>query len=161
MFVRITKEFSFEMAHQLEGYDGQCRNIHGHSYRLFVTVIGAPAGDARSPKYGMVMDFTDLKKIVNEHIVNKLDHALMLRQGSKIDEALKNIFTKIVCVTCQPTCENMVIQMAEILNRQLPQSVKLHSLKLHETQTSFAEWHASDNLRFWRRTSCGDFLCRQ
>jgi 6-pyruvoyltetrahydropterin/6-carboxytetrahydropterin synthase len=148
MFVRITKEFSFEMAHQLEGYDGQCSNIHGHSYRLFVTVIGTPASDSSSPKYGMVMDFTDLKRIVGEHIVSKLEHALMLRQGCKIAEALKNIYTKIVCVAYQPTCENMVIHMAQILSKQLPQSVQLHSVKLHETQTSFAEWYADDNPAF-------------
>ncbi|MDR0712294.1 MAG: 6-carboxytetrahydropterin synthase [Prevotellaceae bacterium] len=145
MIARITKEFSFEMAHQLEGYDGQCSNIHGHSYRLFITVSGTPVGDTGSPKCGMVMDFTDLKKIVNEHIVNKLEHALMLRKGSKADEALKNIYSKIVCVAYQPTCENMVIQMAEILNNELPPSVKLHSVKLHETATSFAEWYAEDN----------------
>ncbi|MDR3365973.1 MAG: 6-carboxytetrahydropterin synthase [Prevotellaceae bacterium] len=147
MLVRITKEFSFEMAHQLEGYDGQCSNIHGHSYRLFVTVCGTPVSDANSPKYGMVMDFTDLKRIVNEHIVNKLEHALMLRQGCKIGEALKNVYTKVVCVDYQPTCENMVAQMAKILIEQLPKSVRLHSLKLHETQTSFAEWYAADNER--------------
>ncbi|MDR1417525.1 MAG: 6-carboxytetrahydropterin synthase [Prevotellaceae bacterium] len=145
MIARITKEFSFEMAHQLEGYSGQCSNIHGHSYRLFVTVSGTPIGDANSPTYGMVMDFTDLKKIVNEHIVSQLEHALMLRKGGKVDEALKGVYTKVVCVDYQPTCENMVIQMAAILNRTLPQSVKLHSLKLHETATSFAEWYAEDN----------------
>ncbi|MDR2814947.1 MAG: 6-carboxytetrahydropterin synthase [Prevotellaceae bacterium] len=145
MVIRITKEFSFEMAHQLEGYDGQCSNIHGHSYRLFVTVSGTPVSEADSPKRGMVMDFTELKKIVSEHIVGKLEHALMLRQGSKTDEALKSIYAKIVCVAYQPTCENMVIQMAQILTEQLPQNVKLHSLKLHETQTSFAEWYAEDN----------------
>lgn len=145
MIARITKEFSFEMAHQLEGYDGQCSNIHGHSYRLFVTVSGTPVGDINSPKCGMVMDFTDLKKIVNEHIVDKLEHALMLRKGSRVDEALKSVHTKVVCVDYQPTCENMVIQMAAILRRELPQSVQLHSVKLHETATSFAEWYAEDN----------------
>ncbi|MDR0567394.1 MAG: 6-carboxytetrahydropterin synthase [Prevotellaceae bacterium] len=145
MFVRIAKEFSFEMAHQLDGYDGLCSNIHGHSYRLLVTVIGAPSDDERSPKYGMVMDFTDLKRIVNEHIVAPLDHALMLRKGCKIDDALKNMHAKIVCVAYQPTCENMVIRMAQILAAQLPPTVQLHSVKLHETQTSFAEWRAADN----------------
>jgi 6-pyruvoyltetrahydropterin/6-carboxytetrahydropterin synthase len=145
MVVRIAKEFSFEMAHQLEGYDGQCSNIHGHSYRLLVTLSGTPEGDCSSAKYGMVMDFSDLKKIVNEFIIDKLEHALMLRKGCKVDEALRHIYTKIVCVTYQPTCENMVIQMAEILSKELPPSVKLHSLRLHETATSFAEWHAEDN----------------
>ncbi|MDR3188436.1 MAG: 6-carboxytetrahydropterin synthase [Prevotellaceae bacterium] len=146
MLARITKEFSFEMAHQLEGYDGQCRNIHGHSYRLFVTVCGTPTDDPVSPKCGMVMDFTDLKRIVNEHIIDKLEHALMLRSGCKVDEALRCSHTKIVRVAYQPTCENMVIEMAKILAEQLPKSVTLHSLRLHETQTSFAEWYAADNL---------------
>ncbi|MDR1021835.1 MAG: 6-carboxytetrahydropterin synthase [Prevotellaceae bacterium] len=145
MTVRITKEFSFEMAHQLEGYNGQCSNIHGHSYRLLVTVCGTPVDDAHSPKYGMVMDFTDLKKIVSEHIVSKLEHALMLRKEGAVSKALSGIYTKIVCVSYQPTCENMVIHMAKILSRKLHPSVKLHSLKLHETATSFAEWYAEDN----------------
>ncbi|MDR2937563.1 MAG: 6-carboxytetrahydropterin synthase [Prevotellaceae bacterium] len=145
MIVRVTKEFSFEMAHLLESYDGQCSNIHGHSYRLFVTICGTPITDITSPKYGMVMDFTDLKRIVNEFIIEKVEHALMLRQGTKMDEALKKIHTKIVCVNYQPTCENMVIQMAEILKNELPKNVQLHSIKLYETATSFAEWHASDN----------------
>jgi len=145
MTIRLTKEFSFEMAHLLEGYDGQCSNVHGHSYRLFVTIRGTPNSDPASPKYGMVMDFTDLKRIVNELIIDPLEHALMLRQGTKMDEALKDVHTKVMRVSYQPTCENMVIHMAEILNGKLPKSVKLHSLRLHETATSFAEWHASDN----------------
>ena len=145
MTIRLTKEFSFEMAHLLEGYDGQCSNVHGHSYRLFVTVSGTPNSDSASPKFGMVMDFTELKTIVNNLIISKLDHSLMLRQGTKIDEALTHVHTKIVHVSCQPTCENMVIHIAEILNNKLPKNVMLHSLRLYETATSFAEWYASDN----------------
>ena len=76
--IRLTKEFSFEAAHALDGYDGPCREVHGHSYRLFVTVRGVPQGDARSPKYGMVMDFGDLKRLVHEQIVSRLDHACLL-----------------------------------------------------------------------------------
>ena len=53
--IRLTKEFSFEAAHALDGYDGPCREIHGHSYRLFVTVKGTPAEDASNPKCGMVL----------------------------------------------------------------------------------------------------------
>ena len=63
--IRLTKEFSFEMAHALAGYDGPCREIHGHSYKLFVTVRGIPEQNPNSPKFGMVMDFGDLKRIVN------------------------------------------------------------------------------------------------
>ena len=58
--IRVTKEFSFEMAHALTNYDGPCRNIHGHSYRLFVTVSGIPSDDPRDPRNGMVIDFSEL-----------------------------------------------------------------------------------------------------
>ena len=70
--IRLTKEFSFEAAHALDGYDGPCREIHGHSYRLFVTVKGCPAAGEGDPKCGMVMDFGVLKRIVNEEIVSHL-----------------------------------------------------------------------------------------
>ena len=68
--IRITKEFKFEMAHALMGYDGLCRNIHGHSYGLNVTVAGYPIDEEGHPKLGMVMDFGDLKKIVRKAIVD-------------------------------------------------------------------------------------------
>lgn len=78
--IRLTKEFSFEAAHLLEGYDGACREIHGHSYRLFVTVRGVPVCDGRNPKLGMVMDFGQLKRIVGEEVVQRLDHAFVMRR---------------------------------------------------------------------------------
>ena len=61
--IRITKQFNFETGHALYGYDGKCKNVHGHSYKLSVTVIGSPIMDTSNVKYGMVIDFTDLKKI--------------------------------------------------------------------------------------------------
>ena len=81
--IRLTKEFSFEAAHALDGYDGPCREIHGHSYRLFVTVKGHPSEDSRDPKYGMVMDFGILKRIVQEEVVSTFDHALVLRDSEE------------------------------------------------------------------------------
>ena len=69
--IRLTKEFSFEMAHALVGYDGACREIHGHSYRLFVTVEGAPSTAEGDPKLGMAVDFGDLKRAVNKTVVVK------------------------------------------------------------------------------------------
>ena len=72
--IRLTKEFSFEAAHALDGYDGPCREIHGHSYRLFVTVKGRPSTTEGDPKCGMVLDFGVLKRIVHEEIVARFDH---------------------------------------------------------------------------------------
>ena len=58
--IHLTKIFRFEAAHALMGYDGRCRNIHGHSYEMRVTIKGNPIMDDNSPKNGMVMDFGDL-----------------------------------------------------------------------------------------------------
>ena len=145
--IRLTKEFKFEMAHALKGYDGPCRHIHGHSYELYVTVIGTPIQDANSPKNGMLMDFGDLKKIVRESIVEEFDHALVLNRESA-DEFLplkSEVFGKTILVEFQPTSENLLIEFASRLNPLMPVSVKLHNLRLRETVTSFAEWYASDN----------------
>ena len=78
MILRLTKQFTFEMAHCLTGYDGPCQNLHGHSYRLEVTVEGEPERDKNSAKQGMVIDFRELKNIVNEVIVSKFDHSVVL-----------------------------------------------------------------------------------
>ena len=147
--IRLTKEFSFEAAHALYGYDGPCREIHGHSYRLFVTVKGEPSVDSTNPKAGMVMDFGMLKKIVNEEIVARYDHSLVLEDNVE-DEALRRTlsarFGNVITVDYRPTCENMLPDFAEKIRSRLPQGISLHALRLHETATSFAEWFAEDNL---------------
>ena len=136
MILRLTKEFRFEAAHALTGYDGKCRNLHGHSYRLLVTVEGAPETDAASPKQGMVVDFGDLKHIVEEAIVEPFDHALVLSDNSPYRHGFD---TKTVVVPFQPTCENMLLHFASLLRGKEPKGVRLHSLTLYETATSFAE----------------------
>ncbi len=145
--IRLTKEFSFEAAHALGGYDGPCREIHGHSYRLFVTIKGVPSCNQHDPKQGMVMDFGVLKKIVNEEIISRFDHALVLR--STADEELRRLlseqFDNLILVDYQPTCENMLEEFAGRIARRLPEGVTLHSLRLHETASSYAEWYAEEN----------------
>ncbi len=145
--IRLTREFSFEAAHALEGYDGKCREIHGHSYRLFVTVAGHPVTDETNPKLGMVMDFGDLKRIVDETVVARLDHAFVMRRTERSEALHATIageFRNIVLVDYQPTCENMLVDFAERLRNALPDGVRLHSLKLYETAKSFAEWVAEE-----------------
>lgn len=145
--VRVTKEFHFEMAHALKKYDGFCKNIHGHSYRLFVTVIGTPNSDSLNPKLGMLIDFGDLKKIVNKEIVNIFDHALVLNEvvGFNSSTYPHEMFGNTICVDYQPTCENLVIDFAHRIKNVLPGEVKIYSLRLYETATSYADWFASDN----------------
>lgn len=143
--IRITKEFSFEAAHVLEGYDGPCANIHGHSYKLRVTLKGRPNTDPKNPKFGMVMDFGLLKDIVQRVVLSRLDHSLMVRNGCALLEAREKLPTKIEVFSFQPTCENLLLWMADSITSQLPDTVQLLSLRLQETATSFAEWYAEDN----------------
>jgi len=145
MKIRISKEFSFEMAHALDGYDGLCRNVHGHSYQLTVTLSGEPVSDISSPKFGMVMDFGDLKKIVQQAIVNRFDHAFVVRQGTIGHFDNNELFSRLVEVDFQPTSENLLIYFASLIRPALPAGVALYSLRLRETGTSYAEWFASDN----------------
>ena len=147
--IRITKQFSFETGHALYGYDGKCKNVHGHSYKLSVTVIGTPITDSNNVKFGMVIDFSDLKKIVREEIVDVFDHATVFNKNTphvELAQELKNRGHHVILVDYQPTSENMVIDFAKKIQDRLPNNIQLHSLKLQETESSFAEWYASDNL---------------
>ena len=144
--VRVTKIFRFEMAHALWGYDGLCKNIHGHSYVLKVTVSGTPIEDSSDKKLGMVIDFGDLKRVVNKHIVDVFDHSLILNEKAPVEKFadLPDMFDRKTWFDFQPTAENLVIHFANILQAQLPLKIHLHSIRLYETVNSYAEWFAED-----------------
>ena len=138
--------------HQLQcalyGYDGKCKNLHGHSYKLSVTVIGTPITDKTNPKFGMVIDFTDLKRIVTEEIVDKFDHATIFNKNTphvKLAKTLKDEGHNVLLVDYQPTTECMVTDFARKITKRLPINLRLHSLKLQETESSYAEWVSTDN----------------
>jgi len=145
--IRVTKEFGFEMAHALLNHDGPCRNIHGHSYKLFVTVSGVPENDPASPKNGMVIDFSDLKRIVRDEIIDRFDHAFVISDNCSCEklDRFRELSANTLVVKYQPTCENLVADFAGRILKKLPSGIRLHSLKLYETASSFAEWFASDN----------------
>jgi len=147
--IRITKQFNFETGHALYGYDGKCRNVHGHSYKLSVTVIGHPITDTSHVKLGMVIDFGDLKRIVKEEIVDKFDHATVFNKNTPHVELAKELIDRghnVILADYQPTSENMVVDFAAKIKARLPKNINLHSLKLQETETSFAEWYSADNV---------------
>jgi 6-pyruvoyltetrahydropterin/6-carboxytetrahydropterin synthase len=146
-FIRVTREFTFEMAHVLRNYDGPCRNVHGHSYRLFVTLTGTPVNDPDHPKNGMVIDFTDLKNIVMGEIVDIFDHAVVVSRDFDRErtEMMSRTFGNTVIVDYQPTCENLVADFAGRIIKRLPAGTRLHNLRLYETAKSYAEWFAEDN----------------
>lgn len=122
--VYVTKRFSFEAAHHLLGYNGACANIHGHSYKLEVTVSGDidRFADQSFASNCMVIDFKSLKEIVKKNIISTHDHA-----------DLNSLYDN-------PTAENMVISMFDVIWSNLPRDVKLESVKLWETEDSYAEY---------------------
>jgi 6-pyruvoyltetrahydropterin/6-carboxytetrahydropterin synthase len=146
--IRITKQFGFETGHALYGYDGKCKNVHGHSYKLSVTVIGTPVTDTSHVKLGMVIDFGDLKKIVKEEIVDPFDHATVFNKNTPHVELANELMErghKVILANYQPTSENMVLDFAHRIGARLPINIQVYCLKLQDTDTSYAEWYAGDN----------------
>ncbi|MDG5799359.1 6-carboxytetrahydropterin synthase [Marinilabiliaceae bacterium ANBcel2] len=145
--IRVTKEFRFEMAHALHNYNGLCKNIHGHSYIMYVTVMGEPDANPENSDYGMVIDFSELKSVVNREIVKPFDHSVVIskRAGEDYISRVKEITNRYFIVPYQPTCENLLLDFVERVTKVLPFKVKLYSLRLYETAGSFAEWYADDN----------------
>jgi len=144
MKIRITKEFHFEMSHCLNNYNGACKNIHGHSYKLFVTLRGVPSKDKTSSSYGMVMDFTELKKIIKQNILDIYDHSLVIERNSPFISLVKQMNTKTNMEDFQPTCENLVLHFKQQIEKSLPQNVELYKIVLYETTSSCAEWNMED-----------------
>lgn len=145
MKIRLTKEFEFEMSHALDEYQGLCKNLHGHSYKLFVTVIGEYVANPQENSSGMVLDFKFLKTVIEENIIKDFDHAVVLDKNSVFANVLNTTNTKLIMFNSQPTCENLIMEFHNRIVKVLPEGVKLAKLKLYETKTSFAEWLIEDN----------------
>ncbi len=143
MRLRVTKEFHFEAAHFLPGYDGVCANLHGHSYRLAVTLRGEALDDAQSPKDGMVIDFSLLKQVVEREVIAVLDHALIVRRGTS-PIVKEYAYFRLLELDCQPTSENILLWIVKRLHGAFPAVLELYSVRLYETASSCAEWCVED-----------------
>lgn len=136
----ITKIFRFEMAHAIHGYNGSCRNIHGHSYELQVTVAQGQEGGGYIPAPGFIMDFKELKQLVQSAVVSRMDHQVIL--SSKYLQSHPNIkeMENLWIWEAEPTAENLLLYMQEAIGKLLPRGLWLERLKLYETNDSYAEW---------------------
>lgn len=142
--IRITKRFSFEMGHALNNYDGKCRFLHGHSYKLYVTILGHIKNELDAPKDGMVIDFSTLKQIVNDEIIEVYDHSFVVNKNDKRKFSLPDISQRTILFEVQPTCENLLVHFKNIVIEKLPKDLQLVNMKLYETENSFAEWDIND-----------------
>lgn len=141
--IRITKQFDFEAAHALEGYHGKCKDIHGHSYHLKVTVLGSVSLNSQNVEGSMVMDFSDLKRIVKGQVIDQFDHMLILKDDSRF-KGIEEHNERVLYVPYQPTCENMLVDIVDRIKSLMPEGVELHNAFLRETPRSYAEWFAED-----------------
>lgn len=145
----IVKEFTWDMAHILAGHMGNCRNLHGHTYKLQVEVtngLGKKVKLENQSEIGMVMDFSNLKKVINEVIIEPLDHSFIYWKNSidvlehDIAKLLKKHNRKVVEVEYRPTVEEMAQSFMKDLNQEfIKYNIKVVSVKLWETPTSFAK----------------------
>lgn len=144
--LRVTKLFTFDMAHALEGYDGLCKHIHGHTYHLSISLLGEVKNEPGNPKDGFVMDFKELKELVKTNVLDVFDHSLVLNEKSDFLENKKPGFSdeRIILTPFQPTCENLLLHFVSIIKNNLPLNIELVSVRLDETPTSYAEWLKSD-----------------
>lgn len=140
--ISICKIFRFEAAHAIHHYPGKCAHIHGHSYELHVTVQGKQPIDHFIEGLGIIMDFKELKALVQKEVINTLDHKLILSKAYLSET--KNQFSpdELVVFDVEPTAENLLLLVNRQLTSILPEHVRLHSLKLWETRDSYAEWSA-------------------
>ena len=139
--IHITKIFNFEMAHALYGYDGPCKDIHGHSYELHVTVT---SDNCQKAGYlagtGIMIDFKELKKIISETIINKYDHGLVLSKTYLQANPNFSVAENLVVWDFEPSAENILLYFKNELETVFPKEIRLVRLKLYETNNSFAEW---------------------
>lgn len=135
----ITKIFRFETAHALHGYEGPCRNIHGHTYTLHVTIGAEDFKEQYIPSPGILFDFKDLKKIVQEEVVSRYDHAILLSASFlEVNPHLKGL-ENLRVLDFEPSAENMLLDIRNSIAPKLPPHVHLIRLKLFETADSYAE----------------------
>jgi 6-pyruvoyltetrahydropterin/6-carboxytetrahydropterin synthase len=138
----ITKIFRFETAHAIYGYPGPCAYIHGHTYELHVGVKAHNTLDGYLDDLGILIDFKELKSIVQENVVRSLDHKLILSKTFLANTADTFAAEALVVFDYEPTAENILVYIRENLLRVMPSHVRLCSLQLWETRDSYVEWQA-------------------
>ena len=135
---KVSKEFSFDMAHILDGHDGKCQNLHGHTYKLQVEVSGDLVTDGA--KKGMVVDFTDVKSIVKSEILDHMDHAFIYDTTSERECKIANLLNELNSKTFGIPVRTTAEEMARFMFNRLKSKLPISAIRLWETPTSFCEY---------------------
>jgi 6-pyruvoyltetrahydropterin/6-carboxytetrahydropterin synthase len=138
--LKVTKIFRFELAHAIHGYEGLCKNIHGHSYILHVTVGTKNNSDQYLPNTGFIIDFKDLKRIIREAVVSPFDHGLILSEDYLAQHPDMRNMSNLHVWTMEPSVENILLYIKREIENKFPNQIELVKLKLYETSDSYAEF---------------------
>ena len=142
--MKIVKIIQWDMGHRVLNHRSVCKGIHGHRYKAEICLEGELIVDSGLSEEGMVIDFSDIKKIAQKFIQNKLDHGFMVWNQ---DDELLDFFKhskghKLVVVPFTPTAENVAAYIFQKLKNEFSDKFKtglhLHSVKLWETPSSYA-----------------------
>lgn len=143
--MQITTRLEFDAGHRIPHHKSQCKNLHGHRYAIEITLSGDIIQDDLASEDGMVMDFSDVKRIAKEAIVNVWDHAFLVYKND--DEVLKFLNTlenhKTVIFPTVPTAENMAQEAFNILKSKYHDTygnhLTLEKVRLYETPNNWAD----------------------
>lgn len=138
--LQVTKIFRFETAHAIQGYSGQCSNLHGHSYILHVTVATGTGFENYLPPPGFILDFKELKRLVNSTIIASFDHRTILSEDYIAQHPPVAHLPNIWIWQAEPTAENILLYIRNSLQKESPAGVLLRRLRINETGDSYAEW---------------------
>jgi len=141
----ITTRLEFDAGHRIPNHKSNCKNLHGHRYAIEVTVTGPIHDDSKSSDFGMVIDFSDVKKIIKDLVVDPWDHAFIVYQDDKEIVNFLNTLPnhKTVIFPVVPTAENMASQAYLILsiefNKRFNHQLKIKQIRMYETPNSWAD----------------------
>lgn len=143
--MEITTRLEFDAGHRIPNHNSQCRNLHGHRYVIEITLSGNIISEENTSENGMVMDFSDVKRIAREHVVDRWDHAFLVYKNDQVVLDFLNSLPnhKTVIFHQVPTAENMATEAFKILQRLYQDTfgnqLKLSRIRLYETPNSWAD----------------------
>lgn len=150
--MQITRRLEFDAGHRIPDHDSQCRHLHGHRYVIEVTLSGRVVEMGGRSDSGMVLDFSEVKRLVKAHVVDPWDHAFLAYRGDRpvVDFLASLPGHKTVLLDCIPTAENLA-RIAFLLLDPKFQGVYgdrlyLERVRLYETPNCWADFRSSDRI---------------
>jgi len=147
--IEISKEIEFDAGHRVSTHASKCKNPHGHRYKIRVTCRGSIIDDASRPDHGMLIDFGNLKNIMNEKIHDVLDHGFIvwkkdfpMRDALSVGQNDYDLVWNVILFDTMPTAENIAVwawqQIQNDIRDQFGDDLELSEVAVWETPTSVA-----------------------